>query len=188
MKHSKRTIQERAQSGEQLKYLFFWGNQEREVGVISKACLSQWYDAPFTHQGHRYYTSEHWMMAEKARLFGEPETAKVIIQTRKPGKVKALGRQIAAFDQDVWNKHRFEIVVQGNVLKFLQNPRLQEFILSTGYRVLVEASPVDQIWGIGLAGHDPKARIVEEWKGENLLGFALMEVRDRLRLHLEQAV
>ena len=128
------------------------------------------------------------MMAEKARLFGEPETAKVIIQTRKPGKVKALGRQILAFDQDVWDKHRFEIVVQGNVLKFLQNPRLQEFILSTGYRVLVEASPVDQIWGIGLAGHDPKARIVEEWKGENLLGFALMEVRDRLRLHLEQAV
>jgi ribA/ribD-fused uncharacterized protein len=188
MKYSKRTIQERSQSGEQLKYLFFWGNQETEVGVISKACLSQWYDAPFTHEGVSYYTSEHWMMAEKARLFNEPQTAKAIIQTRKPGKVEALGRQIVGFDQDLWDKHRFEIVVQGNVMKFSQNPRLKEFILSTGCRVLVEASPVDHIWGIGLASHDPKARMLEEWKGENLLGFALMEVRDQLRILLDQAV
>jgi len=100
---------------------------------------------------------------------------------KEPKQFKALGRKIKGFDHNIWNKNKVNIVVKGNVAKFSQNKKLKDFLLSTGDKVLVEASPEDIIWGIGFGEEDSEARNPRAWKGENLMGFALMEVRDMLR-------
>lgn len=163
-----------------VKYLFFWGHRKSRDGYITKACFSQWFEAPFEVDGSYYFTAEHYMMAEKARLFGDSAAAAKIVQVEHPGAVKKIGREIQGFDEQVWIQHRFDIVVKGNRAKFSQNPELGNFLLSTENRVLVEASPKDKIWGIGLAEDHPEAEDPYQWQGLNLLGFALMEVRDRL--------
>jgi ribA/ribD-fused uncharacterized protein len=118
------------------------------------------------------------MMAEKAALFGDRETREQVLQAPNPGAAKALGRQVRGFDEAAWLKHRFSIVVRANKAKFAQNTELGQFLKQTGSRVLVEASPVDRIWGIGLAQDDEKVNNPNLWRGLNLLGFALMRVRD----------
>lgn len=162
------------------KYVFFWGHTGRGYGPIGAECLSQWYPAPFTDQGRIYPTAEHWMMVGKAELFGDDDIAHKLMQSHDPGQAKALGRQVRGFDEAVWAAHRVERVVQGNRLKFEQNIELRQFLVRTGSKVLVEASPNDRIWGIGLAADDERARTPSQWRGENLLGFALMRVRGLL--------
>lgn len=125
-------------------------------------------------------TAEHHMMYQKAILFADEGSAKRLLSAKNPGEAKAIGREVSGFDQEIWNEHRFNIVVNANLSKFSSTPKLKEFLLSTGDRVLVEASPVDKIWGIGLAQDNPSCENPNSWKGENLLGFALMEVRDQL--------
>lgn len=166
--------------GNKAKYLFFWGHQPNQDGSISKSCFSQWYDASFQIDGVRYPTAEHYMMAEKARLFKDNEILAKILATSHPGEAKKLGRQVTGFDQETWLEHRSPIVVRGNVGKFNQNEALKEFLLNTGERILVEASPRDRIWGIGLGQNNPDAANPDRWRGLNLLGFALMEVRSLL--------
>lgn len=168
------------ENGWRPKYLFFWGHQPRQVGEVDKACLSQWWPASFTVEGVLYRTAEHWMMAEKARLFGDERVRRDILQAEHPGEAKKLGRTVRAFDEQTWQAHRFDIVVRGNVAKFQQNPELARFLADSNTRVLVEASPVDRIWGIGLAADHPDAAHPAKWRGLNLLGFALMEVRSHL--------
>ncbi|MEV6523663.1 NADAR family protein [Longispora sp. NPDC051575] len=163
-----------------MKYLFFWGHRPQPDGSVGPGCLSQWWPAPFTVDGVRYGTAEHFMMAGKARLFGDTETAARILDAGGPGAVKALGRQVRGFDQATWEAHRLEIVVAGNVAKFGQHPALKTYLLGTRNRVLVEASPLDRIWGIGLAADDPRAADPTRWRGLNLLGVALMSARDQL--------
>ncbi len=121
------------------------------------------------------------MMAGKALLFKDEEAAERIRSASSPKQVKEFGRQVRGFDEAQWNEARRGIVVEGNFEKFRQNPALREFLLKTAGEVIVEASPVDRIWGIGLAADDERASNPLQWRGENLLGFALMEVRDRLR-------
>jgi ribA/ribD-fused uncharacterized protein len=164
-----------------LKYLFFWGHTPKQKGVVDKSCFSQWFPVAFTVAGDTYATAEHWMMAEKARLFGNDDVRQRIIAARHPDEAKKLGRQVTGFDPAVWDAQKYELVVTGNYHKFSQHPALRDYLLTTGERVLVEASPVDAIWGIGLAGSHPDATQPARWLGENLLGFALMEVRDQLR-------
>ncbi|MFT3777631.1 MAG: NADAR family protein [Ottowia sp.] len=166
--------------GEEFSYLYFWGHRPRPDGAPSSSCFSQWYEAPFQLDGVSYSTAEHYMMAEKARLFGDSAALGRILAATSPGAAKTSGRQVIGFNDPTWNSHRFEIVVQGNFAKFNQNPRLAEFLRRTGDKVLVEASPVDSIWGIGLAADDPQASDPGSWQGLNLLGFALMIVRERL--------
>ncbi len=173
-------LRERVNTGQHVSYLCFWGHRPRADGAISAACFSQWYAAPFTVNGVRYATAEHWMMAEKARLFGDEVACVQILAKDDPGAAKAVGRTVRGFDDGVWNQHRFDIVVRGNLAKFGQHPPLRDFLLATGDQVLVEASPVDPIWGIGLAAADPRAQDPASWQGLNLLGFALMAVRDTL--------
>lgn len=120
-------------------------------------------------------------MAEKARLFKDRETLKKILEESSPEKIKALGRQVSNFDEKVWKSNCFRIVVEGNCAKFSQEKSLQDWLLSTGEQVLVEASPYDKIWGIGLKEEDANAKNPARWNGQNLLGFALMTVRDTLR-------
>jgi len=166
--------------GHKIDCLFFWGHQVPKDGSIGKSCFSQWYEAPFTVGGVTYRTAEHFMMAGKARLFGDAATCEKIIAARTPGEAKKLGRQIGNFNEAAWLEARFDLVTRGNVAKFSQNAALGAYLLGTGRQVLVEASPVDAIWGIGLAATDAAAQDPRTWKGLNLLGYALMAARDEL--------
>ena len=173
-------LQEDLRKGKNFKYLCFWGHTPKQQDLVDKSCFSQWYPAAFQVDGIEYKTAEHFMMAQKARLFADEEIFQNIIQANHPNEAKALGRKVKNYQEDVWLKHRFDIVVQGNLAKFSQNAELKKYLLDTGNRVLVEASPVDKIWGIGLAADDKNAEKPLQWKGLNLLGFALMEVRKQL--------
>jgi ribA/ribD-fused uncharacterized protein len=167
-------------AGARPTYLCFWGHRPRRDGSPGPGCLSQWWPSPFTVDGTTYRTAEHWMMAGKARLFGDAESAAEILGARHPAEAKALGRRVRGFDEELWRRHRFALVVDGSVAKFGQDTVLREYLLGTGARVLVEASPVDGVWGAGLASDDPRATDPAHWPGLNLLGFALMEARTRL--------
>jgi ribA/ribD-fused uncharacterized protein len=169
------------QGKERIKFLLFWGHTPPKDGSVTKSCFSQWFESPFTIKGVRYPTAEHFMMAAKARLFGDRENEALVLKSGHPKQAKELGRKVRDFDEATWIRKRFPLVVEGNLAKFAQNPQLKDFLLGTGDRVLVEASPYDRIWGIGLAADDSAAENPALWKGLNLLGFALMEVRERLR-------
>ncbi len=167
-------------SGANPKFLFFWGHTPASDGSVSKSCFSQWWESSFEVDGVSYPTAEHYMMAAKARLFGDSLSFEKILAAGHPKQAKDLGRSVSGFDESIWLEHRSEIVIAANEAKFRQNSRLSEFLLSTGSRVLVEASPVDRIWGIGLAADDTKATSPQHWRGLNLLGFALMKVREKM--------
>lgn len=173
-------LRARAAAGERFEYVCFWGHRPRADGAPSASCFSQWYPSPFKVEGTRYATAEHWMMAGKARLFGDESALAKVLANDDPGAAKAAGRGVRGFDDSHWLAHRFGLVVEGNLAKFSQHADLRRFLLSTGDQVLVEASPVDAIWGIGLAAADPRATDPAQWTGLNLLGFALMVVRERL--------
>lgn len=162
------------------KFLCFWGHQPSKDGSVNKFCLSQWWVQDFIVEGQIYPTAEHWMMAGKAKLFGDNEVLEKIYQAKTPAEAKKLGRQVRNFDGQLWNAHKYNIVKEGNIHKFSQHEELKTFLLNTKDRVLVEASPVDKIWGIGLEASHPHAEQPMHWKGENLLGFAIMEARDHL--------
>jgi ribA/ribD-fused uncharacterized protein len=164
-----------------VKFLFFWRPGPEPDGRVGAGCLSQWWPSPFTVDGIAFATAEHYMMWRKAVLFRDRATAERILAAGHPHAAKTLGGRVAGFDQQVWNEHRVPIVVAGNQAKFSQHPQLRAFLLGTGQRVLVEASPMDRIWGIGLTHDDPAAAEPAKWRGLNLLGFALMQVRDTLR-------
>jgi ribA/ribD-fused uncharacterized protein len=161
--------------------LLFWGHRPPRGGGVGKGCLSQWYPAAFTVDGVRYATAEHFMMAGKARLFGDAEAERSVLADDDPGAAKGAGRRVRGFAEDVWAAHRYELVIAGNAAKFGQHPPLRDFLLATSERVLVEASPYDTVWGIGLSAEQPEARRPSLWRGFNLLGFALMDVRSSLR-------
>ena len=168
---------EESERDERIKYLFFWGHQKTKDGSLTSSCFSQWWESPFAVDGMIYRTAEHWMMAQKALLFEDKAIFEKIIKSKSPGEAKELGRQVKNFEEDVWNKRRLDIVVSGNVHKFGQDSNLKAFLLSTKDRVLVEASPVDNIWGIGLSADSTDRENPRLWKGLNLLGFSLMTVR-----------
>jgi ribA/ribD-fused uncharacterized protein len=168
-------------SGERVKFLHFWGHKPQPDGSIGAGCLSQWWPAAFHVDGREYATAEHYMMWSKAMLFGDNEIADQVLAAAHPHRAKTLGRQVRGFDQAVWEAWRYATVVAGSVAKFGQHADLRSYLLGTGDRVLVEASPVDRIWGIALAADDPRAADPAQWRGQNLLGFALMDARDRLR-------
>lgn len=181
MKYSIDWLQSEIEKGKHFDYLFFWGHTPKREGVIDKSCFSQWYPSAFVVDGITYATAEHWMMAQKAKLFNDEEIFQKIIATEKPAVVKALGREVKNFDADSWNASAYAIVVEGNQHKFSQDEELKQFLLYTGDKVTVEASPADFIWGIGLSQDAREANNPFQWKGTNLLGFALMEVRDNLK-------
>jgi ribA/ribD-fused uncharacterized protein len=163
-----------------VKFLFFWGHQPERDGSAGAGCLSQWWRAPFSVDGREFATAEHYMMWRKAMLFGDPTSAARVLEAPHPHAAKKLGGRVADFDEEVWKEHRFAIVVAGNLAKFGAHEDLRAFLLGTGDRILVEASPLDRIWGIGLSRDDPDATDPTRWRGLNLLGEALMRVRAEL--------
>ena len=173
-------LQENIRKGQSYKYLCFWGHTQKIKDLIDKSCFSQWFPAKFEVDGVQYQNTEQYMMAQKAKLFADEDIFQKILQTENPGNIKALGRQVKNYVDDVWVEHRYAIVVEGNFAKFSQNESLKQFLHNTQDRVLVEASPVDKIWGIGLAADHVNAQNPLLWDGLNLLGFALMDVRKQL--------
>ncbi|WP_240506399.1 NADAR family protein [Thermoactinospora rubra] len=167
-------------AGRALRYLFFWGHRPARDGSLGPGCLSQWWPVSFTEEGRVFASAEHYMMAHKAWLFGDEESAERILAAGHPAEAKKLGRAVRGFDEEVWAARRFDIVVRGNTAKFGQHDDLRAFLLATRGRVLVEASPIDPVWGIGLAAGDERAASPSCWRGPNLLGFALMAARDAL--------
>lgn len=167
-------------AGQHTEFLFFWGHQPQGDGTIGPGCLSQWWPARFTVNGVVYPTAEHWMMAGKARLFHDDQALATVLAAEGPKAAKAAGRSVRGFDERAWAAARFDLVVDGNLAKFAHNPELGESLAATRPRVLVEASPRDRIWGIGMAAAHPDSTTPSRWRGTNLLGFALMNVRDQL--------
>lgn len=180
MKYNIKTLLEEQEKGIKRNFLYFWGHTPNRDGSIGKPCLSQWWEQPFEVDGITYRTAEHWMMAGKAHLFQDQETWEKILAVKHPHAAKKLGRQVRGFDQFVWREHCYDVVLEGNKHKFSQQPKLKEFLLNTKHSIIVEASPFDCVWGIGMAKDDPRASDMKQWNGENLLGFVLMEVRDYL--------
>ncbi|MDE6775961.1 MAG: NADAR family protein [Ruminococcus sp.] len=180
MKYTRDSMIKKSDNGEKMKFVFFWGHRPSSDGVITKSCFSQWYDCKFTVDGVEYHTAEQYMMSQKALLFGDEKINTEIMKSGHPNQFKALGRRISGFNEEIWNNNKTAIVIKGNYAKFSQNQELKEFLLNTGNRILVEASPYDKIWGIGMSANNSGIENPNCWNGENLLGFCLMEVRDMI--------
>jgi ribA/ribD-fused uncharacterized protein len=165
------------EAGKAFEYVYFWGHTGEGIG---KHVLSQWYRCSFVVDGTAYNSAEQFMMAEKARLMGDEDARAKMLASSDPGEIKALGRAVKNYDGALWDRERFDVVVRGNVAKFSNAP-LRAWLLGTGESVLVEASPKDAIWGIGLDEHDERAKDPRRWKGANLLGFAIMNARAALK-------
>lgn len=152
------------------KYIFFWGS-----------CFSQWYKRDMEIDKITYCTAEQYMMVEKARLFGDNDSLEKIMNSKDPSKQKALGRKVKNFDKDKWEKAAREIVFDANYAKFSQHKDLKKQLLETGDKIIVEASPYDKIWGIGMGVDDPDILDSNKWRGTNWLGEEIMKVRDVLK-------
>ncbi len=163
-----------SQTQETKEFVFFWHEYE------GNGCFSQWYRAPFTVEGITYQTCEQYMMAKKALLFNDIEYYYLIMNEADPAKVKAYGKAVRNYDDELWDSCNEEIILHANYAKFSQNPSLKAALLNTGDKQLAEASPSDLNYGIGLEASDPRATDPAKWKGKNLLGKALVRVRSLL--------
>ena len=150
-------------------FTFFWKHR-----------LSQWHRAPFVAGGVAFTHAEQYMMYAKAMLFGDRDAAARILAAETPREHQAVGREVRGFDESVWALFREGIAFAGNYARFGQNPDQRELLFSTRRTTLVEASPHDRVWGIGLAADDPRALDRSQWLGLNLLGEALTRVREAL--------
>ena len=166
----KYSVEELIKSRNPVEFIFFYGGT-----------FSQWKRCSFIEDGIKFNCAEQYMMYHKAKLFGDDRIAKQILELSNPKEQKKLGRLVKNFDEKIWDEHKYEIVKNGNILKFSQNPNLKKELLSTRTSILVEASPYDRVWGIGIGEMDPSRHNPKNWKGENLLGFALTEVREMFK-------
>lgn len=153
-------------------FTFFWRTESP---------FSQWHPSPFVVEGISFNCAEQFMMYKKAKLFCDDETADEILKASKPSVQKELGRAVRDYHEAEWLQNRERIVYEGNFHKFTQNENLRKALLDTGETTLVEASPVDSVWGIGLSVDNPDAAFPEKWKGLNLLGKILTELREDLK-------
>ena len=151
-------------------------NPEEENGWFSN-----WYMSDFEYEGIKFSSLEQYMMYKKAEVFGDESSAAKIRNTHDPNKVKSLGRGVKNYNDTVWNGLRQIIVYEGLYAKFSQNDELKEKLLATGEDILAEASGTDLIWGTGLSMTDENRFDMSKWKGQNLMGFSLMELRNRLK-------
>ena len=175
-------LRRRELNGEAFELLFFGAQRPLPSGKIGSSCLSQLWSAPFEVDGETYLTAEHYVMVGKARLFGDEAMAGHIFETPAPEEAIALGREVRGFDRPTWMAARQDLIVAANRAKFTLRPELGVYLTQhTGQKILVHTNPGDLVWGIGLAANDIRARSPLEWPGKNILGFALMDVRDELR-------
>lgn len=181
-KYDVKWLRNRVFNGEKFDYFFFWGFIPKCNGNIDLSCLSQMFATDFVVNDVLYNCTEQFFMSTKAHFFNDYETERKIMECNDPREMKRLGRQVKGFDDNKWKPVAYQTVILGNYQKFVQNEPIKKFLLATGDSVLVEASPYDTIWGIGIASTDEMSKDVNKWRGANLLGFALMTVRDMLIL------
>ncbi|SAK83422.1 Swarming motility protein YbiA [Caballeronia arationis] len=143
--------------------------------------LSHWHRCEFTYMSLTFNHVEKFMMYAKANMFKDIETRDRILKTDTPMACKKLGRQVKGFDPAVWDKYKYRIILVGNREKYKQNPGLGRFLLDTDPNILVEGNPYDRIYGVGLHKDDPAIGDPANWRGENLCGRAIMEVREELK-------
>jgi len=158
-----------------MKYTFFW-----------KGPFSNWHPAEFTYKDHFFKNSEQAFMWEKAMTFEDHETANKILKTESPKDAKDLGRLVKGYNDKIWEEVRYDYMFDVCMQKFLQNDKLKEKLLSC--QNFVEASPYDTIWGIGMGENEPGIENPKNWKGLNLLGQVLDEVRDSIILYSKNEV
>jgi ribA/ribD-fused uncharacterized protein len=151
------------------EFHFFWSGPH-----------SNWHRSNFTHNNVTYSCGEQWMMAKKGELFNDPEIVKLILKATNPKEHKRLGRLVKNFDPVIWNANAKPIVYEGSKLRYVQNSRLLQILFDTYPKTLVEASPFDRIWGIGLAENDPRALSRDTWLGLNWLGETNTKLRNDL--------
>ncbi len=142
--------------------------------------LSNWFFADFCVGDIRFSSMEQYMMYQKAVLFRDTDTAEEILKTSNVGKIKGLGRSVKNYVDAVWNGMRQIVVYEGLLEKFQQNEELKQKLLATKNHMLAECAVQDKIWGIGLSMKDERRFDLNEWQGQNLLGFALMCVWEKL--------
>ena len=142
--------------------------------------LSNWYPSMFSLNGVGFSSMEQYMMYRKAVCFGDDKVAAQILATEDVAEIKALGRLVSGYDENLWNGVRQIVVYEGLLAKFSQNSDLREQLKGTESAILAECAVKDRIWGIGLSMHDPNRLDRAKWQGQNLLGYALMMVRERL--------
>lgn len=157
-------------------HVYFWKGYLSNWNMIS----SFWWQAPDS-MPMKFNCGEQYMMFRKAIMFGDTETAIKIMQTYEPREQKDLGRQVKNYDDAIWSAKRFDIMVEGLYERFSQIEGIKEKLLATDDRILVEASPYDNIWGVGLEETDDAILDEKNWQGQNLLGKVLMEVRSKLK-------
>ena len=151
-------------------HVYFWRN---------KAPFSNFYRKPFRYRGHTLQFSEQGFMLEKALLF-DPSKVDAIARATQPDKAKALGRAVQNYDDVIWSSVRYDKMVEVLRAKF-KEPFMRDILLRTGDRIIVEASPYDRIWGVGLGAEDARILNEKNWRGQNLLGKALMDIRAELK-------
>lgn len=160
--------------GNMINVICFHNNDE-ENGY-----LSNWYPSKFTLDGVTFSSMEQYMMYRKALSFGDNKIAAQILATDNVAEIKALGRLVSGYDESLWNGIRQIVIYEGLFAKFSQNPELKEQLKNTGKAFLAECAVNDRIWGIGLSMRDPNRLDRAKWQGQNLLGYALMMVRNKL--------
>lgn len=158
-------------TGEQRRFTFFWRPESP---------FSQWHPSEFVVEGNRFICAEQYMMHGKAVLFGDLAVAERILASTSPKTHKALGRKVSGFEEQLWRRERERLVYEGNHAKFTQNEALLKALLATAGTELVEASPLDRIWGVGLKAEDPRIQDPSRWRGQNLLGKVLTRLRNDL--------
>lgn len=151
-------------------HVYFWGDPT----------LSNWGPAEFKYKNNHFWNSEQAFMWEKAICFSDFETAKEILKTKNPREAKDLGRLVKNYDEKIWETKRFDAMFNVCLAKFSQNKPRLETLLSTGNKTIVEASPYDKVWGVGIHWTDDEILDENNWKGQNLLGRVLMKVREQL--------
>lgn len=154
------------------KYVFFWK---------TASPFSNWHPAKFEIDGVKFHNTEQHMMWSKAVLMNDLDTASKIMATTDPRTIKALGREVKNFKADLWDKVRFDVVYNGCYAKFTQNEKLKKALMETGDKTLVESSPYDKLWGIGLDEENAMKTDPKDWPGQNLLGKVLTKLRDELK-------
>jgi len=173
-------LQQCLRNGGNAKFMFFWGHKPGPQGTIGKACFCQTWPSQFLVGGQLFPTAAHCIAATKAQLFNDRKTLTAIQATADPSEAIALANRTHGLDERMWARHRYAAFVAANHEKFSQNIVLGAYLVATGVQVLAEANPDDNVSGIGLAENDADASTPQRWPGQNVLGFALMEVRDLL--------
>lgn len=160
-------------------YVFFYGHTEGRPF----ACFSNFYPSKFTADGKNFNCSEQYFMKKKQEMFDPTnvQLANAIMAETSPAKIKAFGRQVKNYDETKWNQERYRVMKEALMYKFGQNQNMKQILMSTGNKILCECTNLDKIWASGLHITDPDRFDETKWKGQNLLGKALMEVRNELK-------